>query len=1481
LAGLLVFFITTASLFAPVTIAQNPTADTALVVCVAAHPDDIEIVTSGSLYKDDIGNHPIIWLVVTDGGADLDEYNYESNASQGWIAQDGQFNVSWEAPDGSSITRSFYSADLAKKRCGGSFEGLNWIDEAASHNSTFGVAYDWRTRVSSFVDAAIEKIQMGYLKQSNPAERLAYPDGGLTQEENIFRDSIAANLASEINRSVESNGYQKSLVKIYSHATEEVCTNAGEHSDHQVVGNAVRQAIEILLATYGFGQIDAKWFTVYNPINPKEGYVRVDEDISLKQTQKSGLAKLCWETETVYLRHVNYTWPEFPVEPGMYEWSIAQSYYTGEPAGSFDFKREIFGNLSSISVWVVNVNNSTGEVALNGLDTQGPTAPFTWDWNDGNISEGWFPQTHAYFNRARNYVVTVTSHYPDGTTDLAKALIRFISPAITPIPLPSNITVSIPNHSVNLTSRIPGYDLPANLTYFSDDFFALENRSFVEYVLTAAASIQGDLVNDNVFLIDDGFRQVLLRDPAFGGMYSLWYTSPVSIGAGDYTFQGSFQWSSIFHEMGHDLTLNSPADYFYGGKIDGNANAIFSESMAQIFQHAAAYELINNAGTYGLGYDVVFEIEQSAVQSMWIVREAYENYVGSGMNFSSWNDPSTPTDETFGTFMTIAYEFFVHAENSGLGYRIPLKRMMSLLQTFGENDRARYDQYSNTPAGETFRSTLMVASLSYAFCKDLRTEFRNLNFPVSDEIYDELTHRITDWWPMFHHDLRHSGYSASTAPNTNNTRWSYTTGNWVTSSPAVIDGRVYVGSWDNKVYCLNSITGAWIWDYTTGGVVDSSPAVVDGRVYIGSWDNNVYCLNATTGTHIWNYTTGFLVESSPSVVNGKVYVGSCDDKIYCLDAETGIHIWNYTTGNDVGSSPAVVNGKAYIGAGDGKVYCLDANTGAHIWNYSMGIYVLSSPAVVDGKVYVGSYDDSVYCLSATTGAQIWNYTTGGVVRSSPAVAYGKVYIGSDDCKLHCLDADTGAFVWSWTTETFIGSSPAIADGKVYVGSDGRGFHCLNATTGADLWNFTDFITFESSPAIVDGKAYVGSHDGRVYCFGSNPTLSVEGVTAWYWVSSTAINNVAVGDVDGDGQKETITGGTFYDGTRNAAQLVVWNSSSLEPEQVAAWYWTDNTTINSVATGDVDGDGGMEIVTGGYYFDGTRKVAQLVVWNSSNLAVKGVTTWYWTNNTAINSVALGDVDDDDQAEIVTGGYYNDDIRNIAQLVVWNGTDLSVDKLTAWYWTNNTVINSVAIGNVDADGQYEIVTGGYFNDGTRDIAQLVVWNGTDLSVDKLTTWYWTNNTVINSVAIGDVDADNQTEIVTGGYFNDDTRNVAQLVVWAGSTLAVDRLTTWYWTVDTVINSVASGDMDGDDQVEIVTGGYYNDSVRNVAQMVAWSGSALAVKNIQTWYWFNDTLVNSVCLSELKGDSSAEIVTGGAYYDGSRGNAQLTIWGMRQTF
>jgi parallel beta-helix repeat protein len=342
-------------------------------------------------------------------------------------------------------------------------------------------------------------------------------------------------------------------------------------------------------------------------------------------------------------------------------------------------------------------------------------------------------------------------------------------------------------------------------------------------------------------------------------------------------------------------------------------------------------------------------------------------------------------------------------------------------------------------------------------------------------------------WPMFHHDLKHTGYTESPAPNTNNTLWNYTTGNYVVSSPAVVNGKVYVGSWDGNVYCLDALAGACIWNYTTGGMVGSSPAVVNERLYIGSYDFKVYCLDASTGAQIWNYTTSDSRISSPAVVNGRVYVGS-GNTVYALNASTGAHIWDYITSAIVRSSPAVVDGRVYVGSGDFKLYALDAVTGLHIWNYTTGNSVNSSPSVVDGKVYVGSDDRNVYCLNAATGERIWNYTTGSWVSGSPAVAYGKVYVGSYDHRVYALDALTGTHIWNYTTEDEMYGTvgtPAVADDKVYIGSGDGCVYTLSASTGAKIWKYGTGGPVGSSPAVADGIVYFGStYDHKVWAIGN-------------------------------------------------------------------------------------------------------------------------------------------------------------------------------------------------------------------------------------------------------------------------------------------------------------------------------------------------------------------------------------------------------------
>ncbi len=353
-----------------------------------------------------------------------------------------------------------------------------------------------------------------------------------------------------------------------------------------------------------------------------------------------------------------------------------------------------------------------------------------------------------------------------------------------------------------------------------------------------------------------------------------------------------------------------------------------------------------------------------------------------------------------------------------------------------------------------------------------------------------------DWWPMFRHDSEHMGFSTSTAPDTNQVLWSYQTDFFISSSPAVSHGKVYIGSWDNKIYCFDMNNGDMLWNYTTNGEITSSPAVADGKVYIGSKDSKMYCLDAIDGSLIWDYDTIFMVESSPVVKDGNVYFGSSDGALYCLNADDGSLIWSYPTGNVIWSSPVVLDNKVYFGSLDGVLFCLDSTDGDLVWTYTTSSGIWSTPTVSNGKVFFGSNDNNVYCLNAEDGSFIWSYDTLGEVHSSPALAYGYVYIGSSDRGLFCLNEETGEHIWDYLTNGGIWSHPSVADGKVYFGTypccgAPSYLACFDALDGDEIWQYhlgTE-LGMKSSPAIAAGKVFIGSGDGKVIAFGEDELIA--------------------------------------------------------------------------------------------------------------------------------------------------------------------------------------------------------------------------------------------------------------------------------------------------------------------------------------------------------------------------------------------------------
>jgi hypothetical protein len=73
------------------------------------------------------------------------------------------------------------------------------------------------------------------------------------------------------------------------------------------------------------------------------------------------------------------------------------------------------------------------------------------------------------------------------------------------------------------------------------------------------------------------------------------------------------------------------------------------------------------------------------------------------------------------------------------------------------------------------------------------------------------------------------------------------------SSPLLVDGTLYFGSWDRRLYALD-VRGAKPrvrWTFRADDELNAAPAYVDGTIYIGSIKGSLYAVNARTGKLLW------------------------------------------------------------------------------------------------------------------------------------------------------------------------------------------------------------------------------------------------------------------------------------------------------------------------------------------------------------------------------------------------------------------------------------------------------------------------------------------------------------------------------------------------------------------------------------------------------------------------------------------------------
>ena len=230
---------------------------------------------------------------------------------------------------------------------------------------------------------------------------------------------------------------------------------------------------------------------------------------------------------------------------------------------------------------------------------------------------------------------------------------------------------------------------------------------------------------------------------------------------------------------------------------------------------------------------------------------------------------------------------------------------------------------------------------------------------------------------------------------------------------------------------LSKLELKWAFGYAGATTVTTQPAVIGGRIYLGGPSTGVYALDAKSGCAHWKFETLGEVRAAIQAVqraDGSLMVIATDRKawIYALDAESGKllwkdhpedHPWAMITG-----AAAIHAGRMYVPfasfeelAGGSKTYecctfrgslvAYEIESGKKLWQS----FIIPNPAAKTVKTSTGTQ------LWGPSGAAVWSqptvdaktgalYVTTGDSYSSPAAATSDAVVA--------IDMATGAVRWS-------------------------------------------------------------------------------------------------------------------------------------------------------------------------------------------------------------------------------------------------------------------------------------------------------------------------------------------------------------------------------------------------------------------------------------------------------------------------------------
>ena len=291
-------------------------------------------------------------------------------------------------------------------------------------------------------------------------------------------------------------------------------------------------------------------------------------------------------------------------------------------------------------------------------------------------------------------------------------------------------------------------------------------------------------------------------------------------------------------------------------------------------------------------------------------------------------------------------------------------------------------------------------------------------------------------------------------------------------------------------------------------------------------------------------------------------------------------------------------------------------------------------------------------------------------------------------------------------------------------------------------------------------------------------------------ASLTTSCIAFGDVDGDGDLDLVLGNDF--GNQN--RLFLNDGTGTFTDATALQLPVDSDNTLAVALGDVDGDGDLDLLCGNGYSGLTASYQNRLYLNDGTGTFTDVTaTQMPLDNDVTKSAAFGDVDHDGDLDLVLGNVPFASHQNRLYLNDGTGTflDATASKMPAAYETTN----ALAFGDVDNDGDLDLLCGnGYYSQGEQ--SRLYRNDGTGTFTDVTAASLPNVLDATRGVVLADFDADGDLDLVCVSwqrlFFEND-----------GTGVFADATATRMPPSPGWSTSVAIGDVDADGDADLIFG------------------------------------------------------------------------------